>query len=150
MTEAANPQDRSAIEALILAENAAWDRGDATAFAARTMPDIAFTNVVGRFTVGRPPFVAQHEHIFATIYKGSRLTQAIEHMAFIRPDIAIVNTLTSVTGYQALPPGAAALNGILHSRLEQVFMKNADGWWVAAFHNVAVNPSIPGILPTEP
>ena len=108
-----------------------------------------FTNVVGRFTVGREPFLAQHEHIFSTIYKASWMTQKIEHLAFVRSDVAIVETLTSVAGYQALPPGAAVHNGTLYSRLEQVLVKNGGAWWVAAFHNVAVNASISGLLPTD-
>ena len=92
---AANLQDHSDIEALIREEVAAWNRGDAAAFAARTLPDVLFTNVVGRFSVGRGPFLAQHEHIFSTIYKGSHLTQKIENLAFVRSDVAILDTLTS-------------------------------------------------------
>ena len=150
MTTAASSQDRIEIEALILHEVSAWNRGDAAAFAAHTLPDVVFTNVVGRFTVGRDPFLAQHEHIFSTIYKASRMTQKIENLAFVRPDVAIVDTVTSVADYKALPPGATAHNGLLYSRLEQVLVKNGGIWWVASFHNVAVNASIPGLLPTEP
>lgn len=147
---AVNPKDRADIEALLEQEMTAWNRGDATAFGARTLPDIVFTNVVGRFSVGREPFLAQHAHIFSTMYKGSRLAQEIQHLVLVRPDVAIVDTLTAVSGYQSLPPGATALNGTLHSRLEQVLVKNEGAWWIAAFHNVAVNTSIPGLLPNKP
>jgi hypothetical protein len=52
---------RSEIAALVAAEGAAWNRGSAEAFADRALPDIVFTNIFGMFSVGKAPFVAQHE-----------------------------------------------------------------------------------------
>jgi hypothetical protein len=46
-----------------------------------------------------------------------------------------------VTGFQHTPPGLETIDGAIHARLEQVLMRLNDGWWVASFHNVAVNPS---------
>lgn len=138
----AAPEDRSDIEALIVQEDAAWDAGDAAAFSARTTPDVVFTNIIGMFSVGRAPFEAQHAKIFSTIYKGSRLKQTLIHLAFVRPDVAIVDTVTELTGFSHLPPGAEATNGVLKTRLEQVMVRQDGQWWVAAFHNVTVNPSV--------
>jgi hypothetical protein len=36
---------------------------------------------------------------------------------------------------------AVMIDGAIHARLEQVLMRLKDGWWVASFHNVAVNPA---------
>lgn len=131
--------DQAAIVGILAAEEAAWKAGDAAAFAAATTPDVVFTNIIGYFSVGRPPFVAQHERIFATIYKGSTMTQAVEHIALVRPDVAVVDTLTTVSGFASLPPGVAAADGVLRTRLEQVMVRGDRGWSVAAFHNVPVN-----------
>jgi uncharacterized protein (TIGR02246 family) len=68
-----NDVDRAAIEAVLTRESAAWDAGNAGAFAADVQEGVLFTNVVGMFSIGRAPFIAQHEHIFSTIYKGSRM-----------------------------------------------------------------------------
>ena len=133
------PSDQAAITRILAAEEAAWNAGDAVAFAAATTPDVVFTNIIGMFSVGRAPFVAQHERIFATIYKGSTMTQTVEHIALVRPDVAVVDTLTSVRGFASLPPGMAATDGALRTRLEQVMVRGDSGWTVAAFHNVAVN-----------
>jgi uncharacterized protein (TIGR02246 family) len=83
MTESVDTDEaaRKEIQALIASEDDAWNRGDAAGFAARALPDVVFTNVVGMFSVGKPPFVAQHEHIFSTIYKGSTCHQSIQHIA---------------------------------------------------------------------
>ncbi|TWC07207.1 uncharacterized protein (TIGR02246 family) [Bradyrhizobium macuxiense] len=134
-------ETRSEIATLVAAEAAAWDKGSAEAFCDRALPDISFTNIFGMFSVGKAPFVAQHERIFSTIYKGSSNRLQIEHIALVKPDVAIVDILTVVTGVQRPPPGVTFIDGALHSRLQQVLVRRADGWWVASFHNVAVNPA---------
>ena len=150
MAENTNPDEaaRQEIESLIAGEDDAWNRGDAAGFAARVLPDVLFTNIVGMFTVGKPPFVAQHERIFSTIYQDSNIRQSIKHITLLKPDVAIVDTLAIVTGFQHTPPGIGTIDGALHTRLEQVLVRLTSGWWVASFHNVAVNPAaLPGAPP---
>lgn len=130
-----------AILEVIAAQDAAWCAGDAVAFGTGVMPDIVFTNVVGMFSVGAQAFNAQHAHIFSTIYKGSRLSQELVHVTMVAENVAIVDTLTSVTGFSQLPPGAAAIDGTLRTRLEQVLVHRDGGWKVQAFHNVSVSPA---------
>lgn len=130
---------RTAIEAVIAGEDAAWSRNDAAAFAAPTTDDVMFTNVIGMFTVGRGPFTRQSARIFAGRYHGSRLVQTIGHIQLVRPDVAIVSTLLSVTGYASLPPGAQSDDGVLRTRCEQVMVVEDGRWRVASFHNVPVN-----------
>ena len=133
--------DRAAIRAVLDGQEAAWAAGDAEAFAAAVTDDVVFTNIVGLFTVGRAPFVGQHARIFATFYKGTVMKQQIASLAFVRPDVAIVDTLTEGSGFGPLPPAIAAhvTDGRLQSRLEQVMVKNDGQWRVAAFHNVVVD-----------
>jgi uncharacterized protein (TIGR02246 family) len=149
MTDRSHLDDRtrSEIAALIAAEDDAWNRGSAEGFAERALPDVVFTNVVGMFSVGKAPFVAQHEHIFSTIYKGSKNRQQMVHITLLKPDVAIVDTLSVVTGALHVPPGIQLIDGAIHARLEQVLVRLSDGWWVASFHNVAVNPAAGGPPP---
>ena len=138
------------IAALVGAEDEAWNRGSAEAFGARVLPDVLFTNVMGMFSVGKAPFVAQHERIFSTIYKGSSSHQDIQHITLLKPDVAIVDTLAILTGAQHAPPGVQLIDGAIHARLEQVLIRRPDGWWVASFHNVAVNPAVVSGAPPKP
>ncbi len=133
--------DHAAILSLLAAEEAAWAAGDAAAFSADVTDDVVFTNVVGMFSVGRVPFEKQHERIFTTFYRGSTLRQTVAHIAFVRPDVAIVDTLSEVTGLGDLPPAIAAhvADGAIRTRLEQVMVHNEGRWQVAAFHNVPVD-----------
>jgi uncharacterized protein (TIGR02246 family) len=137
----ATPEDRASIEMLMQQEDAAWTRGDAGAFAAQALPGVVFTNIVGMFSVGKPPFEAQHARIFATIYKGSTLKQTIVQVSLVKPDVAIVDTLCEVSGFHSVPPGVQTVDGVLRTRLEQVLVRNDGRWWVASFHNVPINPA---------
>ena len=136
-----NNVDRAAIEAVLTRQSAAWGAGNAGAFAADAQEGVVFTNVVGMFSIGRAPFIAQHEHIFSTIYKGSRMEQEIVAITLVRPDVAIVDTLTKLVDAPHRPPGVELIDGALRSRLEQVMVKDGTEWKVASFHNVAVNPA---------
>ncbi len=134
--------DHSEITAVLAAQDAAWAAGDAEAFAAAVTDDVVFTNVVGMFTVGRAPFVAQHARIFATFYRGTIMRQTVANIALVRPDVAIVDTVAEGTGFTTeLPPAIAAhvVDGAIRTRLEQVMVRNDGRWQVAAFHNVPVN-----------
>ncbi len=132
---------RAAIQKVIDAEDAAWEAGDATAFCDAALPDVVFTNIIGMFSVGIEPMKAQHARIFSTIYKGSKVSQTITNVKWVRPDVAIVDTLTSVTGFNQLPPGAEPIGGALRTRLEQVMVFEGGRWRVASFHNVTINPA---------
>lgn len=145
----ANAGERESIEAIVAGQCAAWTAGDADAFVAAALDDVSFTNVMGMYSVGREPFRAQHARIFATIYKGSRMSQKIERIAFIRDDVAVVDTLTGLEGVAHLPPGFAPGDGSPASRLQQILVKDAGAWRVAAFHNVFVNPAFQGPPPAS-
>jgi uncharacterized protein (TIGR02246 family) len=92
------------------------------------------------FSVGAVPFVAQHKAIFATIYKESSMQQFVQSIIFVRSDTAIVDTIAKVSNFHELPTGAAAVDGKLYTRLEQVMVEEKGAWQVASFHNVPIQP----------
>lgn len=98
-----NNVDRTAIEAVLIRQSAAWNAGNAGSFAADAQEGVLFTNIVGMFSIGRAPFIAQHEHIFSTIYKGSRMEQEIVAITLVRPDVAIVDLLPSLWMRHTVP-----------------------------------------------
>ncbi len=142
-----NAEARGAIEAVLQRQMAAWEAGDAEAFGADALEDVVFTNIVGMFVVGKPGFNRQHAHIFETFYKGSVMRQAVEHISFVRPDVAIVDTLTEVRGGGPFPPDFPHHAGAVRTRLEQVMLQDAGRWRVAAFHNIAIPPGSPAAPP---
>ena len=125
----------------VLAEqDAAWAAGDAPRFSERVLPDAVFTNIFGQQFTGRDAFEGQHAFIFSSIYAGSRLTQTIAHARRLADTVAAVDTDCEVHGAKVLPAWYASEDGVLRTKLLQIFVLRPEGWRIAAFHNVVVNP----------
>ena len=136
--------DLAAIRNITIGMDEAWHRGDAEGFAARFAADAGFTNVLGLTYYGREAFRERHNPIFKSIYKGSTTKLTIAKLRFIRPDVAIADTDAELTGYGALPPGLRpGADGVMRTKLQMVFVKETDGWWIASYHNVGVTPLPP-------
>jgi uncharacterized protein (TIGR02246 family) len=129
----ATTDDEAAIHRLMSGLAAAWNRGDAHAYGARYRADGTFTNVSGNLYVGRDEFNRRHEEIFHGYLKGATLALTIRALRFIRPDVAIVDIDTTLSGVQAQPPRAqAAPDGAFHTCLLLVLVKESGSWWIAA------------------
>ena len=135
--------DKAAIQAIVQDEQDAWNRGDAHAFAAHFAPDGSFTNIIGMQTYGIEPFFKQHEHIFATIYKGSHNELKLGRTQFIRPDVAVADVDSVLSHFVSVPPGTPLGNdGAVHTRLQLVLSKENGQWRIDAFHNVVLNEAL--------
>ena len=136
--------DETAIRKLIQDEVTDWNRGDAAAYSRQFATDGSFTNIRGQFFTGHEAFLKQHEVIFQGIFKNTTSQQDVVSLKFIKPDVAIVETLTSVSGMPQPPPGTVAdSKGRLRTRLLQVVMRQGSEWKIVAYHNVDVKPGIP-------
>ncbi len=138
--------DETAIRSIVQDEIVAWNEGDAVAYSRHFAADGTFTNIVGQFFTGHEAFLEQHATIFEGRFKQTRLQQDIVSLKFVRPDVAVVEVLTSVTGTVAatLAPGTAGdPKGRLRTRLLQVVVKQGEEWKVVAYHNVDVKPGVP-------
>jgi uncharacterized protein (TIGR02246 family) len=144
---AAYPQaspEEAVVRSIIQEEIAAWNAGDAAAFARHFAADGTFTNIRGQFFTGRQAFMERHDFIFKGIYRGTTMKQDVVSLKFVRPDVAVVETLTAVIGIQKLPPGMSADDkGRLRSRLLQVMVKDGGEWKIVTFHNTDVRPDVP-------
>ena len=147
MTEQLGAQvspDEAAIRDIIQIEIDTWNKGDAVGYSRPFAPNGTFTNIRGQFFTGHPAFLKQHEVIFAGIFKNTTLQQEIVSLMFIRPDVAVVEVLTTVAGAAQIPPGAAVDDkGRFHTRLLQVVSKDDGQWKVVAYHNVDIKLGIP-------
>ena len=131
--------DEREIRDIISAQVAAWNRGDAAGYADACLPEVGFTNILGMRWESRDGHVARHAEMFRGPFAGSRVAMEIERLLPIGPDAALVDLLTTLTGFRSLPPGiSAARDGTLRTRMLQVFVRRGDRWWIATCHNTAV------------
>ena len=139
VTDPVAAAEEALIRKVIDAEEDAWNRGDAKAFAARFQEDGAFTDVFGAVSRSRAELEKRQAEFFASLFKGSRLALKVRKVRFLRPDVAIVEIDTEVSGFRKLPPVVYVdTEKVLRTRLQQVMAKSGTDWMVAAFHNVDV------------
>jgi uncharacterized protein (TIGR02246 family) len=136
--------DETAVRNIIQEEIAAWNSGDAAAFSRHFAADGTFTNIRGQFFIGREAFMERHDFIFKGVYRGTTMKQDVVSLKFVRPDVAVVETLTAVIGVQKPLPGTSTDDkGRLRSRLLQVMVKDGGEWKIVAFHNTDVRADVP-------
>jgi len=137
--EARAPEAESQIRALIAQQVAAWNAGDAIAYSRSFADDGTFTNVRGTVFSGHQAFEDRHREIFGGFFKGTRLALTVDRIRFIRPDVAIADIAAEVSELHGTPPGVkAGADGHLHTRLQEVWVKDRGTWRIASYHNVDV------------
>jgi uncharacterized protein (TIGR02246 family) len=135
--------DETEIRKIIQEEVTAWNAGDAIAYSNNFAAEGTCTNIRGQFFTGRQAFLERHEYLFKGPFRGSKLKQHIVSLKFVRPDVAIVEVLTSVTGIQQLSAGTNTDDkGRLRTRLLQVMVKDGSEWKIAAYHNTDVKSDV--------
>ncbi|HEX7616182.1 MAG TPA: SgcJ/EcaC family oxidoreductase [Thermoanaerobaculia bacterium] len=139
VTDAVAVAEEASIRKVIDAEEDAWNRGDAKAFAARFQEEGSYTDVFGAVSHNRAELEKRQVEFFTSLFKGSRLALKVRKVRFLRPDVAVVEIDTEVSGFRKLPPVVYVdAEKVLRTRLQQVMAKTGTDWMIAAFHNVDV------------
>ena len=129
--------DHKAIEAVLHGMVRAWNAASGTEFAQYCEEDADFVNIYGMHARGREAIAAGHDHIFRTVYAGSRMEFSVSQVRFLREDVALVHVRTRLK----VPQGPLA--GELNSVPSMVMRRGDSGWSVAAFQNTLLgNPAI--------
>jgi len=136
-------EDEAALRQLVAAQAEAWNRHDAMAWSKDFAPDADFVNIVGSVFQGRAEIEKRHAGIFASIFKDSRTKVTVRRLAFLGPDVAIVDTDHEVTGHAGLPPGIQSSDesGVLRTRMRYVLRKSGEKWQIVAAQNTDVKPA---------
>lgn len=141
--------DTSAILNIIQEETVSWNKGDAETYSRHFAEYGTFTNILGMFYVGHKIFLERHDQIFKTVFLGTELKQEVVSLVFVRPDVAIVETIGWVSGFKNGPVKGTNLDdkGRLRVRLLQVIVKAGNDWKIMAYHNVDIKTGIPAPEP---
>ncbi|ACQ81563.1 conserved hypothetical protein [Beutenbergia cavernae DSM 12333] len=138
-TAGAHADDEAAIRAVVAEQTAAWNAGDGVGYARHVAPDVSFTNVFGALLYGASAFATRHSEILATFYRATTKHHVIRRIRFVTPDVALVDVENEVRGVVEMPPGVPVPpDGVLTTRLLEVFVRRDGRWWVEAYHNVQV------------
>ena len=130
---APNAADESAVRALVQKCIEGWNKGSGEAFAAQFAEDADFVVGNGTHLKGRKQNASNHQQIFDTFFKGTRLRLQVKSIRFLRPDVALVHTLSNVLkpGESDAPPEPAFIQAWTVS-------KHGNEWLVDAFQNTPI------------
>ena len=142
--QAQSRSDTVAVRDIVRNEIETWNKGDAVGYSRDFAAAGTFTNIRGQFFTGYPGYLKQHEVIFQGIFKNSTVKMDIASLIFITPDVAILETVSTVSGAAQSPPGVTRdEQGRIRTRLMQVVAKQNGAWKIMTYHNVDVKPGIP-------
>ena len=131
--------EEALIRKVVDAEEDAWNRSDAKAFAARFQEEGSLTDVLGAVSRGRAEIERRQSELFSSYFKGSLLALKVRKVRFLRPDVAIVEIDTEVSGFHKAPPAIFVdAEKVIRTRLLQVMVKSGSDWTIASFHGVDV------------
>lgn len=107
-----------------------WNTKSGALFAKPFAEDADYVVINGSYIKGRAVIEAQHQRIFDTIFKDTKLKLDVTSIRFLRPDVAVVHVDGNRDG-----PTKELMQA---ARLTMVMTKEKQGWTIAAFQNTAV------------
>jgi uncharacterized protein (TIGR02246 family) len=125
-----------AVDQLLGELAAAWNAGDARAWADRYSPDGTFTNTNGTLDLGRDDVARTAEEAFQGVLAGTKLSLTVRKLRLIRPDVVVVDLDARVSG-MPVPPSDDSNGPGGEVRISQmlVLVEEDDRWWITAQHN---------------
>ncbi|QEO14062.1 SgcJ/EcaC family oxidoreductase [Agromyces intestinalis] len=122
--------DRVGVEAALARIRAAWDAGDATAYAAEFTPDATYVIFAGIVSIGRDEIREAHVPVFAKWQRGSRMSIRMLDLRFPTPDVAIAVTDGGIGTGARIP----------HDKVQTfVMVRDGETWSCASFQNTKKN-----------
>ncbi|HEY8457600.1 MAG TPA: SgcJ/EcaC family oxidoreductase [Actinopolymorphaceae bacterium] len=132
--------DPTPITALLERMVAAWNAGDAAAFADVFTEDADYITFFGAHLKGRREIEAAHETLFTQALKGSRIGSSTTGSAgptirFLSDDVALVISRggTVLAGESTPAPDRESI-------MTLTAVRHADGWRLASFQNTRIAP----------
>ena len=133
-------EDEVAIRKVIVEMTEGFNNHDGKAAARMYIPDAKFVSVRGDMMNGQAAIEKGLSAILTSRAKNATQRTIDVTVRFVRPDVALANVTNELSGLVA-PDGHALPS---HQELSlRVFVKNADVWQIAAFHNTLVAPFSP-------
>jgi uncharacterized protein (TIGR02246 family) len=118
--------DEVGVNAVVHGFEDAWNRHDMDAFAKLFAADADFVNVIGMRWVGRDAIRQHHAASHATIFKTSTLKIGDTTVRFLKPDVATVRSVWTLSGMTSENGQVAPTRtGILTHVLAKI-----DGHWL--------------------
>jgi len=124
-----NDERHAAVDECLSRIVAAWDAGDAAAFAAEFTDDASYVIFAGIVSLGREEIEKAHVPVFEKWQKGSRMSMREVHRRISGDSVIVVTE-----------GGIGKGRGVRHNKVQTfVFVDDGNAWRCAAFQNTKKN-----------
>lgn len=135
------PTTNNVAKQVVAQLNDAWNRGDASAWAAPYAEDAEFINILGSVFSGKAAIRTRHAEIFDRAFRGSTMKATVRQVRMLGATVMVVDSDTEVRNFRQLPPNVLPTsNGVLRTRLKHVLEKRGSLWQIVASQNTDVKP----------
>jgi len=122
--------DEKALSVLFQQMIDGWNQGNGQAFASPFTEDADYVIIDGMHIKGREIIAFGHQHIFDTVYKGTRMEGHLKSIRFLSADIALLHAenvlqIPNQIGIVSEQPATQTI----------VAIRQTDGWSFTAFQN---------------
>ena len=128
------------LQSLVDQAVAGWNAGDGHAYAAAFEEDADYVTFGGVHTHGRQAIAIDHQQLFDTFLRGSRLQLQIEALRFLSPEIALGHIVGGILD----EPGQTELRPERRSMQVAVFRKTGTTWQITSSQVTRMQPPQPG------
>lgn len=111
-----------------------WNRGDGNAYGALFEENADYVAFNGSHTKGREAIAAQHQQLFETFLKGTRLRGQVKNLRFLSPNIALLHAIGgTLMSWQSddATPGRKSIQTFVARRHD-------DEWRFVSFQNTRI------------
>lgn len=130
MNQPASPADREGIAAFLDQIRAAWDTGDADAYAALFAEDASYVIFLGDAMFGRDQIAQTHHDVFTKWQKGTKMAVRALSVRMLGADAAVVTTVGGIDKKAEIP---------LDKFQTYTLRRTAQGWECVAFQNTEMS-----------
>jgi uncharacterized protein (TIGR02246 family) len=126
--------DASQVASAVLARlDAAWNAADGAAFAAEFTEAVDVVNIFGMHIRGRAATAERMQHIFDTIFQGSRhRRRQLEEARFLAADVVLAISSATVE----IPTGPLAPE--MNNRQTAILVREGGAWRITAWQNTLI------------
>ncbi|MEO8337784.1 MAG: SgcJ/EcaC family oxidoreductase [bacterium] len=143
-SSAAIQGDVVGVTALVVAWDAAWNAGDASALAATFTEDGEFINGRGQLAIGAATIKANHTTSLGGVFRGSHTHGVVRKVTFLSENAAVVDVDNDLTNYTSLPPGTVPTTpGVQSGRHVRLVVRQGGVWRVKEMQLTSILPASP-------
>ena len=133
--------DEQAIRNVVQQAIDGWIAGDGNAYASVFEEDADYVTFGGTHVQGRSNIANEHQQLFDTFLRGSRVQLEITQLRFLSPDIAVAHAVGGIMD----DPGQTDLDPTRRSIQTLILRKREGRWQISATQITRIQQVQPGI-----